>query len=177
MNAERLVLIIAVSLARDIEAEDALTRALARSGGDGLADCASSVGLCPRPCLRHRRANVGIWPNWRTVAWKKSIHMLDVCPDRHEYEHDRCQNFGAHLAREGLRLRLADYVQNMIDQGWVYNPPPGAAPLFWSNWPPPHFVVSSNIPRPFEGRTYLFDLTDDEPLPSPPLPASTSPAE
>lgn len=143
MDTERLVYIIAATFGldyrictptRDIEAEGALTRALARNGGDGLTACKEDAGMCPKPCLRHRRVNVGIWPNWRTVAWRKSMHMLDVCPSRHEYENDQCQDFGAHLDREARKLRIASYVQNMAKRGWAYEPHE-TPPIFWSNGP------------------------------------------
>lgn len=206
MNAERLVLIIAVSLTRDLEAEGALARALARSGGDGLTACSALVDLCPKPCLRHRRVNVGIWPNWRMNQRRRWDFDPDKCPARHEYEHDRCQNFGAHLDRETLKLKLANYVQHRRNQEWDYDPY-----VFWSSTPSGQdspltatlnsmmrqarsisenmgishlwnrepnkiltgpepllrWTVTSPPPRPFEGRTYLFDLTDDEPSPSP----------
>lgn len=92
MHAERLVKILAnnpnpdpseTELARalvmsdnpprDLEAEAELSRALARNGGDGLTACGEDAGLCPKPRLRHRRVNVGVWPNWRLeesfVGW------------------------------------------------------------------------------------------------------------
>ena len=36
-----------------------------------MTACGEDVGLCPRPRLRHRRVNAGVWPNWRCahVAW------------------------------------------------------------------------------------------------------------
>lgn len=92
MHAERLVKILAAnpnpdpaeaelaralvmsdSPPRDLEAEAELSRALARNGGDGLTACGEDAGLCPKPRLRHRRVNVGVWPNWRLeesfVGW------------------------------------------------------------------------------------------------------------
>ena len=143
MGIDRIVYIIAAIFGldyrictptRDMQAEGALTRALARNGGDGLTACNPDAGACPKPCLRHRRVNVGIWPNWRAVAWRRSIHMLDTCPSRHEYEIDRCQDFSAHLDREARKLRIASYVQSMAKQGWAYEPHE-TPPIFWSNGP------------------------------------------
>ena len=134
MDTDRLVYIIAANPTRDIEAEDALTRALARCGGDGLTACNPDAGACPKPCLRHRRVNVGIWPNWRVKQYRRWDFESENCPARHEYEHDRCQDFGAHLDREARKLRIASYVQNMAKQGWAYEPHE-TPPIFWSNGP------------------------------------------
>lgn len=134
MDTDRLVYIIAANPNRDIEAEDALTRALARCGGDGLTACNPDAGACPKPCLRHRRVNVGIWPNWRVKQYRRWDFESENCPARHEYEHDRCQDFGAHLDREARKLRIASYVQNMAKQGWAYEPHE-TPPIFWSNGP------------------------------------------
>jgi len=134
MDTDRLVYIIAANPNRDIEAEDALTRALARCGGDGLTACNPDAGACPKPCLRHRRVNVGIWPNWRVKQYRRWDFESENCPARHEYEHDRCQDFGAHLDREARKLRIASYVQNMAKQGWAYEPHE-TPPAFWSNGP------------------------------------------
>ena len=230
MGIDRLVCIIAAIFgldyricapARDLEAEDALAHALARNGGDGLTACKEDAGMCPKPCLRHRRVNVGIWPNWRAVAWRRSIHMLDTCPSRHEYEIDRCQDFSAHLDREARKLRIASYVQSMAKQGWAYEPHE-TPPIFWSNGPtgetvdlvtvfnhqaegllrqarnitqnmgvsplwnresseiliepePMKWTISSSVPRPFEGKTYIFDLSDPLPAESPQPSSSLAP--
>ena len=195
MGIDRIVYIIAAIFGldyrictptRDMQAEGALTRALARNGGDGLTACNPDAGVCPKPCLRHRRANVGIWPNWRTVAWRKSMHMLDVCPSRHEYENDQCQDFDAQAAQLFAMAQQARNISDNMGISSLWDREPdrkfGGATVIhelanepnpaheidttwyaqypeqvWNERSEPQWTVTSLAPRSFEGRTYRFD--------------------
>ncbi len=126
----RLVSIIGENPARDLEAEDALTRALARNGGDGLTTCHEDAGVCPKPCLRHRRVNVGIWPNWRmreSFLFRKADRKWkigqgccnDALPGTTTGQHldsKNCGTYQDHLDLEDLRQRTANYIQKVRDQ-------------------------------------------------------------
>lgn len=112
----RLVSIIGGGLTRDLEAEDALTRALARSGGDGLNACHEDAGACPKPCLRHRRVNVGIWPNWRLgqsmLGWREpSRKWPDTSPFVKLRGEPDCGTYQDHLDYEKKKAWLADLVK------------------------------------------------------------------
>ena len=145
MDTDRLVCIIAAIFgldyricapARDLEAEDALTRALARNGGDGLTACNPDAGACPKPCLRHRRANVGIWPNWRMKRYRRWDFESENCrpclPDL--APRLDCGTYQEHLAHEELKRKTAAYIQNRRNQEWDYDPH-ATPPIFWSNGP------------------------------------------
>ena len=127
MDIDRLVYIIAATFgldyrictpARDLEAEGALTRALARSGGDGLTACHEDAGACPKPCLRHRRVNVGIWPNWRLgqsmLGWREpGSKWPNVSPFVKLRGEPDCGTYQEHLAHEELKRKLASYLENI----------------------------------------------------------------
>ena len=157
MDTERLVFIIAANPTRDLEAEDALTRDLARSGGDGLTACKQDAGACPKPCLRHRRVNVGIWPNWRMresfVDWQMWGHD---CPDvRPRGMSPDCGTYQDHLAREELKRETAAYIQNRRNQEWDYDPY-ATPPIFWSNAP--------RVPPDVDHLAAVFGLNDAQAL-------------
>ena len=124
MDIDRLVYIIAATFGldyrictptRDIEAEDALTRALARNGGDGLTACHEDAGVCPKPCLRHRGVNVGIWPNWRCRKYKiwdfESENCRPCLPDL--APRLDCGTYQEHIAHEELKRKFANYIENI----------------------------------------------------------------
>lgn len=112
----RLVCIIGGGITRDLEAEGALTRALARNGGDGLTACNPDAGACPKPCLRHRRVNVGIWPNWRLgqsmLGWREpSRKWPDTSPFVKLRGEPDCGTYQDHLDYEKKKAWLADLVK------------------------------------------------------------------
>lgn len=150
MDIDRLVYIIAATFGldyrictptRDIEAEDALTRALARNGGDGLTACHEDASACPKPCLRHRRVNVGIWPNWRCNWSSLEFSRWHDCPLALPgttiggyLDARNCGTYQDHLAHEELKRKTAAYIQNRRNQEWDYDPH-ATPPIFWSNGP------------------------------------------
>lgn len=269
MNVDRLIYIIAAIFgldyricapARDMEAEDALTRALARNGGDGLTACNPDAGACPKPCLRHRRVNVGIWPSWRCRKYRRWDFESENCrpclPDL--APRLDCGTYQDHLETIERKERLVAFVKahqqgapielrNMTGdevppqiehlaavfdlsenqaaqmfalarQARTISDNMGISPLWdreparlpiidppspnWRNLPtllhfekpwwaqyykpervalitdpspaePMQWTVSSNIPRPFEGRTYRFDpISITVSLPDEPHPAA-----
>lgn len=172
MHAERLVKILAAnpnpdpaeaelaralvmsdSPPRDLEAEAELSRALARSGGDGMTACGEDAGLCPKPRLRHRRVNAGVWPNWRMRQYRRWDFEPENCPARHEYENDRCQDFAYHLRREELKRKTENYIQNRRNQEWDYDPY-ATPPIFWSNEP----EIAANVGH----LAAIFDLSAEQ---------------
>jgi len=150
MNVDRLVYIIAAIFgldyricapARDLEAEDALAHALARNGGDGLTACKEDAGACPKPCLRHRRVNVGIWPNWRCNWSSLEFSRWHDCPLALPgttiggyLDAKNCGTYQDHIANEELKRKTAAYIQNRLNQEWDYDPY-ATPPIFWSNGP------------------------------------------
>jgi len=138
MDTERLVYIIAATFGldyrictpvRDLEAEDALTRALARNGGDGLTACHEDASACPKPCLRHRRVNVGIWPNWRCDWSSLEFSKWHDCPLALPgttiggyLDAKNCGTYQDHIANEELNRKTAAYIQNRRNQEWDRDP-------------------------------------------------------
>lgn len=133
MHAERLVKILAnnpnpdpseTELARalvmsdnpprDLEAEAELSRALARNGGDGLTACGEDAGLCPKPRLRHRRVNAGVWPNWRCVYVEWAVIGSRLCRAQDftgRYPFSTCGTHQDHLKTIERKERLIAFVK------------------------------------------------------------------
>ena len=133
MHAERLVKILAnnpnpdpseTELARalvmsdnpprDLEAEAELSRALARNGGDGLTACGEDAGLCPKPRLRHRRVNVGVWPNWRCVYVEWAVIGSRLCRAQDftgRYPFSTCGTYQDHLETIERKERLIAFMK------------------------------------------------------------------
>lgn len=121
MDTERLVFIIAATFGldyrictptRDMQAEGALTRALARNGGDGLTDCHEDAGVCPKPYLRHRRVNVGIWPNWRCRKYRRWDFESENCAAAfRRLGSENCGTYQDHIDLENRKAWLADLVK------------------------------------------------------------------
>jgi hypothetical protein len=157
MHAERLVKILAnnpnpdpseTELARalvmsdnpprDLEAEAELSRALARNGGDGLTACGEDAGLCPKPRLRHRRVNVGVWPNWRCVYVEWAVIGSRLCRAQDftgRYPFSTCGTYQDHLNHEELKRKTANYIQHCLNQEWDYNPYSTPPASVWSRGP------------------------------------------
>lgn len=133
MHAERLVKILAAnpnpdpaeaelaralvmsdSPPRDLEAEAELSRALARNGGDGLTACGEDAGLCPKPRLRHRRVNAGVWPNWRCVYVEWAVIGSRLCRAQDftgRYPFSTCGTHQDHLKTIERKERLIAFVK------------------------------------------------------------------
>jgi len=136
-------LVMSDSPPRDLEAEAELSRALARNGGDGLTACGEDAGLCPKPRLRHRRVNVGVWPNWRLeesfVGWSMKGYE---CPLAFSgttiggyLNAKNCGTYQDHLNHEELKRKTANYIQHCLNQEWDYNPYSTPPASVWSGGP------------------------------------------
>lgn len=157
MNVDRLIYIIAAIFgldyricapARDMEAEDALTRALARNGGDGLTACNPDAGACPKPCLRHRRVNVGIWPSWRCRKYRRWDFESENCrpclPDL--APRLDCGTYQDHLETIERKERLVAFVK-AHQQG---------APIELRN------MTGDEVPPQIEHLAAVFDLSENQ---------------